>query len=82
MNKDVSTLPWEGVSLEEVLNLFMDYIHDFPCTEIADGAPMVTDVLPCELAPGQVPTLIPPLADPNSELPVSNKVYVLLGDGH
>jgi hypothetical protein len=41
-----------------------------------------TEQLPHAPVPVQVPASTPPSADPNSELPVSCKVYVMLGDGH
>jgi len=43
MKEDLNLLPWEGVSLEEVLSLFTE---DFPPIEIADGAPTATEQLP------------------------------------
>jgi hypothetical protein len=42
MNEDLNLLPWEGVSLEEVLNLFTECVQNFPPTEIADGTPYRT----------------------------------------
>ena len=70
------------VSLEEVLSLFTDCVQDFPPAEIADGAPKATEQLPHAPVLVSAPASTLPSADPNSEPPVSGKVYVMPGDGH
>jgi hypothetical protein len=79
MKEDLNLLPWEGVSLEEVLSLFTE---DFPPIDIADGAPTATEQLPHAPVLVSAPASTLPSADPNSEPPVSGKVYVMPDDGN
>jgi hypothetical protein len=85
-SQDPSTLPWEGISLEEVFSPFTNSVQDYPPpAEVADGAHTTTEqlqvaVLPPAAAPVQLPASTPSSANTSLGLPVGDMVQVLPGD--